>query len=217
MNELYGKIIKALNNNNMNGYFAENSEDARKIVKEMLFDGATVAGGGSMSVRESGVYDIITSENYNYIDRNKSSAANQDKMKVYKDILDCDFYFCSSNAITQNGELVNVDGFANRVSAIAFGPEKVIMIVGKNKIVKDVNEGILRVKKTAAPKNCERLNIDNPCRKLGHCISLEKSDCPSLSDGCNLDTRICCEYLISAKQRTKGRINVILVDEDLGF
>ena len=91
------------------------------------------------------------------------------------------------------------------------------MIVGANKIVKDVAEGLLRVKKIAAPKNCVRLGIDNPCVKLGHCVALEKSDNPDFADGCSRDSRICSQYLISGKQREKGRITVILCGEELGY
>ena len=112
---------------------------------------------------------------------------------------------------------MNVDGFSNRISSIAFGPKKVIMIVGVNKIVKDVKEGLLRVKKIAAPKNCVRLKLDNPCVKLGKCVSLFKSDDPDMCDGCDKETRICCNYLISAKQREKGRITVVFVNEELGY
>lgn len=210
-------IIENLNKNNMNGIFAETKAEVCAIVKDILFEGATISSGGSMSLKESGVYDIITSSDYNYLDRMKPGITEEEKQNVFKNIIGCDFYFCSSNALTEAGELVNVDGFANRISAIAFGPKKVIMIVGINKIVKDVNEGILRVKKIAAPKNAVRLHTETPCEKLGHCISFENSNCPDITDGCNCEKRICCDYLISAKQREKGRITVIICSEDLGY
>ena len=127
------------------------------------------------------------------------------------------FIFCSSNAVAQNGELVNVDGFSNRISAIAFGPKRVIMVVGKNKLVKDVNEAFIRIKKIAAPKNCVRLGIDSPCAKLGHCVSLLKTETPAMTDGCDNQRRICRNYLVSSKQNTKDRIIVLCVNENLGY
>ena len=103
------------------------------------------------------------------------------------------------------------------MSSICFGPKKVVMVIGANKIVKNVDEGILRVKRIAAPMNTARLNLDAPCKKLGHCISLEKSESPKMTDGCCGSTRICCDYLISAMQRVKDRINVIICAESLGY
>lgn len=217
MDKVFEKIINALSKNGMNGIYAENCEQVRKIVEEMLFDGCSITMGGSQSVKESGVLDIIKSSKYNFLDRNRNGITKDEQLEVYKATVGSDFYFCSSNAITENGELINVDGNSNRVSAIAYGPKRVVMIVGKNKIVKDTAEGFLRVKKVAAPKNCVRLGIDNPCAKLGHCVSLEKSDCPDISGGCAKQSRICRNYLLSAAQQHIGRITVILVNENLGF
>lgn len=217
MNSKYDLLFKNLINNNIKPIYAENKEKVKEIVKEILFDNATITNGGSVSVSECGIFDIIKNGNYNYLDRTKSGITADGIRKVYVGAADCDFYFCSTNAVTEKGELINVDGNSNRISAIAYGPKKVIMIVGKNKLVKDVNEGLLRVKKIAAPKNCERLCIDNPCRKLGHCVSLLNNENPAMTDGCNTDTRICRNYLISSKQREKDRIILVFVDEDLGY
>ncbi len=201
----------------MEGIYAENRAEALEIVKKMLFEGCTITAGGSRSVIECGVWDEINRNCYNFLDRIRAGITPEEQTQVFRSVIGSDFYFCSTNAITEKGELLNVDGLANRVAAIAFGPKKVIMVVGVNKIVKDLNEGFLRVKREAAPKNCVRLNIDTPCAKLGHCISLEKCDNPDFTDGCNNPRRICVEYLITAKQREKGRISVILVNENLGF
>lgn len=217
MNELYSKIAKNLENNNIKFVFAPKKDDVKGIVENLLFEGALVTNGGSVSLAETGIMDLLKSGKYNYLDRSHEGITAEEKDKIYRDAFNCDFYFCSTNALTENGELVNVDGTANRISAIAFGPKKVIMVVGKNKIVKDAESGLIRVKKTAAPKNCERLCIDNPCRKLGFCVSLLNNDNPSFTDGCNLKTRICRNYLVSSKQYIKDRITVILVDEELGF
>lgn len=217
MNERIEKTMSALERNNMRALYAENCAEARALVQEMLFKGAVIASGGSVSLKQSGVWDIIGSPDYNFLDRTKPGLTEEEKLDIFRATIGCDFYFCSSNAVTENGELINVDGFANRISAISFGPKKVIMLVGVNKLVKDVNEGLLRVKRIAAPKNTARLEIDAPCRKYGRCISLCGSECPNITDGCGGDTRICCDYLISARQRIHNRINVILCNEELGY
>lgn len=211
------KVIENLKKNNINVITCKTKEEIPAIVENMLFDGAKIAAGGSVSVKECGVWDVINKPNYKFFDRNKEGITEEERQNVFKEVIGCDFYFCSANALTENGELLNVDGFSNRISAIAFGPKKVIMVVGKNKIVKDLNEAFLRVKRVAAPKNCVRLGIDNPCAKLGHCVSLLNNDSPAFTDGCRNSRRICVNYLVSGPQRDKGRLNVILCEEDFGY
>ena len=211
------KTIKNLELNNIKAYYAENKAEVCKIVSDLLFDGAVITAGGSVSLKESGVWDIIESCKYNFHDRAKPGITDEERLEAFKAAIGCDFFFCSSNAVTENGELVNVDGTANRISSICFGPKNVIMIAGINKLVKNVDEGLLRIKRTAAPKNTERLKIDAPCRKLGHCVSLLKNACPDMTDGCRGNTRICCDYLVSAMQRQKDRIKVIICNEPLGY
>ncbi len=217
MNEKITKVIENLKKNNMDALFAQNKAEVCEIVKGMLFDGAEIASGGSMSLKESGVWEIINLPEYKFYDRTKQGLAAEEVEEIYRKTIGCDFYFCSSNAVTENGELINVDGFANRVSAIAFGPKKVIMVVGANKIVKDVEAGILRVKTDAAPKNAVRLHTGTPCEKLGHCIALLNNPCPAITDGCANERRICADYLISARQKIKDRITVIICEEELGY
>ncbi len=211
------KLFKNLEKNRMQPIFAETKDDAVQIVKDMLFDGCVITAGGSVSVKECGIDKIINDPRYNFRDRSKAGITPDEQQECFKASIGADFFFTSSNAITENGELLNVDGFANRISSIAFGPKKVVMIVGVNKIVPDLKSAFLRVKKVAAPKNCVRLGLDNPCAKLGHCVSLLNSPDPDFADGCNCDTRICCDYLVSALQRQKDRITVILVNESLGY
>ena len=217
MNKRIERIITALRKNNMQGIYVPCINDITKTVENLLFEGCTIAAGGSVSLQESGVWELINRNCYKFSDRNRQGITPEEKEQVFKGVIGSDFYLCSTNAITESGELLNVDGFANRISAIAFGPKRVIMIVGKNKIVKDLNEAFLRVKKIAAPKNCVRLGIDSPCSKLGHCISLIKCDNPAISDGCDYTHRICANYLISARQQIKDRITVIICEEDLGY
>lgn len=211
------KTIKALEQNNMQVFYVKDKAAVCETVKTLLFKGCTITAGGSVSVKESGVWDIIKSPDYRFSDRTDPALTEEERLEVFKTAVGCDFFFCSSNAVTENGELINVDGTANRISSVCFGPKSVIMIVGVNKIVPDVNAGLLRIKKISAPLNTERLKIDAPCRKLGHCISLENKPCPDMTDGCKTDARICCDYLISARQRVKNRIKIILCEENLGY
>ena len=217
MKERIERVITALRKNNMQGIYVPCINDITKTVKDLIFEGATVAAGGSVSVKESGVWDLISGGNYNFYDRNREGITPEEKEEVFRKVIGADYYFCSTNAITENGELLNVDGFANRIAAIAFGPKRVIMIVGANKIVKDLDEAFLRVKKIAAPKNCVRLGIESPCAKLGHCVSLLKTDTPAITDGCDYGRRICANYLVSGRQQVNGRITVILCGEDMGY
>ena len=143
MNEQISKVMKSLENNNINAAYAETKEEVCKIVKNMLFKGAVITAGGSMSLKESGVWDIINSPEYNFRDRSRQGILEEERSEAYKAAIGCDFFFCSSNAVTENGELINVDGNANRISSIAFGPKKVVMVVGVNKLVKDIDEGLL--------------------------------------------------------------------------
>jgi hypothetical protein len=181
----------------------------------LIEKGETVANGGSQSLVECGVFEqILETGDYNFVDRRglKGDDIRASYIKAYGS----DTYFCSSNAVTERGELYNVDGNSNRVSCIVYGPKQVIMVVGKNKIVPDINSAIKRVKEKAAPPNCTRLSCATPCAKLDKCISLNNDD-SFLCDGCSSDARICCNYVISAKQRHKDRIKLIIVNEDLGY
>ena len=217
MNENVSKVVKNLESNNINTVYAETKAEVCDIVKNMRFDGAVITAGGSMSLKERGGWDIINSPEYDFRDRSKQGITEEERTEAYKAAIGCDFFFCSTNALTENGELVNVDGNANRISSIAFGPKKVVMVVGVNKLVKDIDEGLLRIKKIAAPKNAVRLNTGTPCQKLGHCVSLLKSDCPAMTDGCKSPRRMCIEYLISGFHKEKGRLNIILCGETLGY
>ncbi len=211
------KAINALKQNNINVIECKEKSEISKIVEGLLFDGAKILAGGSVSVKEAGVWELINKPCYNFLDRNKEGLTPEQRQAVFKEVIGCDFYFCSANAITENGEILNIDGFSNRISAVAFGPKRVILVVGKNKIVKDLNEAFLRVKKIAAPKNCVRLGIDNPCANLGHCVSLLNNDNPTFADGCKNSTRICVNCVVNGFQRDKERFTVILCDEDMGY
>ncbi|MDO4562981.1 MAG: lactate utilization protein [Clostridia bacterium] len=207
MDNIIQKTMQNLESNNIRAYFAPSKKDVCDIVSAIINAGDTVTWGGSVTLSECGVTDFLKSGAYRALDR----AQARDAREVYLQSFNADAYFCSSNAVTEDGVLYNVDGNANRVAAIAFGPRKVVMIVGKNKIVPDLDAAVNRVKTTAAPKNTVRLGLDTPCSKSGKCVS----DC--MTQGCKGGGRICCQYLVSAQQRQKDRIHVIIVDEVLGY
>lgn len=210
------KTIKNLKKNNMAAYYCETSEDARELVKTLIKKGDTISSGGSVTLKETGILDLIKSKDYNYLDRSKPGLTKEEVEAVYKETFGADAYFCSSNAVTTDGYLYNVDGNSNRVSAILYGPKSVIMIVGYNKIVRNLDEAVSRVKTVAAPANTIRLNMGTPCSKTGECVSLSHTN-PYMCDGCNSEGRICCNFTVCGQQRHKDRIKVIIVGEELGY
>lgn len=209
------KTGENLKKNNMEFYYAETKDDVCKIVESLIKEGDVITNGGTMTMGEVGLKELIDSPKYNYLDRAKVSTP-EEVVELYRKAFFADVYISSSNAITEDGVLYNVDGNSNRIAAIAFGPKSVIIIAGYNKIVKDLKEAELRVKREAAPPNCVRLNCETYCKEKGECVSLVKGD-HQMSDGCGSDGRICCNYLISAQQRHKNRIKVIIVGEELGY
>lgn len=208
------KTAKALRKNNMNVFIADNSKQAVETVKKLLNKGDTVSNGGSETLKECGVLDLIKNGDYNYLDRTTADT-DAEKQEIYRKTFFADAFLTSSNAVTESGELYNVDGNCNRISAIAFGPKKVIFVVGYNKIVSDLDEAVSRVKKIAAPCNAKRFGLDTPCGVTGECSSLENGG--DMPKGCFNKKRMCCNYLVSAYQRYPDRFNVILVAEELGY
>lgn len=210
------KVMKNLERNKMKPYFCENREEAQALVKTLIKKGETISCGGSKTLDETGIYQMINSPDYNFLDRSAPGMTRPEVEEVYRQTFRADTFFMSTNALTENGELYNVDGNSNRVACIVYGPRQVIMIVGVNKIVENLDEAILRVKTICAPMNTERLGIATPCNKTGKCVSLSKEN-PFMCDGCGGNTRICCNYVVSAKQRHKDRIKLIIVNENLGY
>lgn len=210
------KTMENLRKNNMMAFYVETKDEVLPLVKTLIKEGDTVSNGGSASLKETKIIGELRSGKYNYLDRSKPGITPEEVQQVYRDVYSADAYFASSNAITENGQLYNVDGNSNRVSAILFGPKSVILVCGYNKIVKNIKEAELRVKTCAAPPNTVRLSCDTYCAKEGKCVSLNNPDC-EIPDGCKSDGRICCNYVISAQQRHKDRIKVIIVGEKLGY
>ena len=198
-------VIEKLERNNMKGYYAASKAEAVEKVAELLHEGDTVAVGGSMSLEEAGVMALLRSGRYQFLDRYAPGLTREEIEEIYRRSFFADAYLCSSNAVTMNGELYNVDGNSNRVAAICYGPRSVIMVVGCNKIVKDLAAADARVKAVAAPANAKRLSCKTPCAVTGQC------------ENCQSPGRICCTYVLHRYQRVPGRIKVILVGQELGY
>lgn len=199
------RVIKALDKNNMNGYIVRSKEELFNKIEELVPEQAIVACGGSMTLFETGIIDYLREERYIFLDRYKDSITPKEIDEIYKSAFSADVYFTSTNAITECGELYNVDGTGNRVAAMIFGPGKVIVIAGINKIVKNLDEAIERNKRQAAPANAKRLNKKTPCSKVGYCME------------CSSEDRICCNYTLIRHQRDCNRIHVIFLCEELGY
>lgn len=198
---LAAKVIGSLESRNMSGYYAKDREEALKIALDLIPEGSTVTMGGGMSVHEIGLPAALKEGRYNFIDRD----AVPDRDAALRAAYSADFFLASVNAMTSDGVLVNIDGNANRVSAIAFGPRKVILIAGMNKVCDDVDSAMKRARNVAAPANAQRFDINTPCRRTGSCMNCKSPD------------TICCQFLITRFSRHKDRIHVILVNDQLGF
>lgn len=198
------KLIKELESRNMEAYYAKTKEEALKKALALIPEGSSVTWGGSMSISEIGLKDAICNGNYKVYNRELAKNA-EEKRQIILESYGCDYFLTSSNAVTADGMLVNVDGTSNRVSSIAYGPENVLMIVGMNKVVKSLDEAISRVQNEAAPINAQRFDLELPCTKTGMCYD------------CKNPKTICCQTLITRFSQKKGRIKIILVNENLGF
>ena len=199
------KTIKALEANNMNGYLVNNKEELIETIEKIVDKDSVVACGGSMTLFETGIIDYLREGRYTFLDRYEKGLTPADTKEIFRKSFLADAYFTSTNAITENGELYNVDGNGNRVAAMMYGPDKVIVIVGANKIVKNEAEAIERVKSIVAPANTKRLNRKTPCATTGMCAN------------CSSPDRICDNYTTIKRQVQGDRMYVIFLNESLGY
>ena len=188
---LAAKVIKGIESRNMTGYYAASKEEALARALELIDEGSRVTMGGCMTAHEIGLVDALKEGDYTFED--------------HGDAHDVDVFVASANAITEDGVMVNIDGNSNRVSAIAYGPKKVVFIVGMNKVCDDVDGAMKRARNVAAPINAQRFGLSTPCAKTGACMNCKSPD------------TICCQFLITRFSRHPGRIHIILVNDDLGF
>lgn len=197
-------IIKKLNARKMEGYYCADVDSAKAKLVELLGDGKkSVAYGGSMTLDENGFKDAVTAAGHELVIRENYKTPEEVKECKAKQV-NADAFLMSTNAITLDGELVNIDGRGNRVSFMIYGPDSVIIVAGMNKVVANVEDGIRRIRTQATPPNCNRLNLETPCAITGKC-----GDC--------LNTSICCQIVTTRVSIVPNRIKVILVGQELGY
>lgn len=207
------RVMDRLEQNNMSVSYVETKDQVAAAVEALLQPGDTIGLGGSVTLQECGVLELVRRPDYRLIDRYQPGLTPEQMRERFVQALSADVFLCSSNAVTEQGELYNVDGTANRVAAMTYGPRKVILVVGINKIVPDMSAAVERVRTIAAPLNARRLNRDTYCAVNGKCVACGKP----MGDGCTSPQRICRDFVVSTTQAQKGRIHVILVGESVGY
>ena len=207
-NDRYGAyVVKNLKSRNFDACYVQTKEEALTEALSRIQEGSLVSWGGSETIRQIGLLDAVKNGNYRCIDRD-SAEDLEERMERMRKALLCDVFLCSANAVSADGQLINVDGGGNRVAAMAFGPKKVPVAAGMNKIVPTVEDGIRRIQMTAAPVNMMRFaneKTNTPCAKTGQC------------GNCNGTDGICNIWSIEKRSLFPGRIQVILVGEELGY
>lgn len=211
MNEMIAKrnallaeqMIRAMESRNYEAYYADSKEAALEKALELIPEGSSISWGGSASIKEIGLAQAVLEGNYDVYNRDDAKTP-EEKRAIELKAFDCDYFLTSANGISEDGIIVNIDGRANRVAAIAYGPRNVLMIVGMNKVVKTEADAMSRAKNIAAPINAQRFS-GTPCTVTGSCAN------------CKSPTCICCQTMITRFSMIPKRIKVILVNDDLGY
>lgn len=204
-NDLLGEtVVKNLKARQMDAYYVQTKEEALKKALELIPADHSIGWGGSVSVGEIGLREALAQRGNPILDRDNAKTP-EEKDLIQHQILSCGTFLMSSNAVTEKGELFNIDGAANRVAALCYGPKSVVMIVGINKVVADLEAAYSRVRHYVAPVNAARFCDATPCSKTGTC-----ADCLS-------SQTICCQMVATRYSRIPNRIKVILVNETLGM
>ncbi len=202
-------VKEALNANNFDAVVVDNAMEAKTRVLEKMIPetGAkSISWGGSLTFIATGIYDAVKeSDDLKVLDTFAKGLTAEEMQERRRQSLLVDLFITGSNAVTETGQLVNLDMFGNRIGAITFGPKHVIILVGRNKIVTDLDEAMFRIKNYAAPVNTMRLGKKTPCSKTSYC------------EECKSPDRICNTWTITEKSFPKGRVKVVLINEDMGF
>ncbi len=197
-------LIKNLKNRHFDAYYCATREEALEKALELIPEGASVGWGGATSAQQIGLIDAVRRGSYRTIDRD-AAATPEERNQAMRNCLYADVFLTGANAISLDGQMVNIDGMGNRVAAIVYGPGSVIVVAGMNKVVDTLDAAVNRARTVAAPINKQRFASDTPCNATGQC-----ADCKS--EGC-----ICNQILITRNCRPAGRIKFIIVGEELGF
>ncbi len=198
------RLMEKLRQRHFDAYYCEDKTSALEQALALIPEGATVGWGGALSAQQIGLIDAVNAGNYKAIDRSKASTP-EERRNAMKQCLLTDVFLSGANAISMDGELVNIDGIGNRVAALVYGPESVIIIAGMNKAADTLEDALRRARTVAAPMNNQRFSGKTPCMVTGTCADCKSEDC------------ICNQILITRNSKPAGRIKVILVGEELGF
>ena len=198
------RLVNNLKARHFDAYYCETAEEGLEKALSLIPSGATVGWGGAASARQIGLMDAIHKGNYIAIDRDMCPTPEEKALAARK-CLDADVFITGANGISMDGQMVNIDGMGNRVSAIIYGPESVIVIAGMNKVADNLDAAIFRARTVAAPINAQRFGGDKPCIKTGTCGDCKSEDC------------ICNQIVITRHCRPAGRIKFVIIGEDLGF
>ena len=201
---LANTIIKNLEKRQIEAYYCEDKACALEKALELIPRGSTIGWGGSVTLTEIGLIDAVKNGDYTIIDRDKATNLEEQKA-VYSKICSSDFFLMSTNAITLNGELINIDGRGNRVAFLCYGPQNVLIVAGMNKVVSSIESGFERASNISAPPNAIRLNRKTPCAITGKCENCYSPDC------------MCSQFVVTRRSGIPNRIKVILVGEELGY
>ena len=212
------RTMERLRKNNMEAAFLPSAQDVVPMLRSMLEENCTIALGGSMTLVESGALKLVKSDTYRLIDRYEQGLSPEELRARFIEAFSADVFLSSVNAITEHGELYCVDGTSNRVGALLFGPKKVIIIAGWQKIVPSLRDAVDRVKRISAPANAIRLEKDTPCVKSGHCVApfCDDRNLMAIPTGA-CDAGICSNMIVMGRQPRNGRVSVLIVGEELGY
>lgn len=197
-------LVRNLRGRHFEACYCPDAASALEKALEWIPEGASVGWGGAMSAEQIGLIDAVRSEKYRAIDRSKGQTP-QEKEQLMRDCLSADVFLCGANALSLDGQMVNIDGNGNRVAAIVYGPKSVIIVAGMNKVVDSLDEAVKRARTVAAPMNKQRFPAVTGCAQTGVCVD------------CKAEACICNQILITRHCRPAGRIRFILVGEELGF
>lgn len=199
------RTINNLRKRNMEGFFVNDDKELKELLKKLIDENSVVGVGDSMTLFETGVIDFLRQGNFTFLDKYREGITSEEKKQIYIQNFSADTFMCSTNALTEDGELYNIDGNGSRVAPMIYGPKQVILITGINKIVKDIEQAEKRVRNYSAPIDAKRLGKNTPCTTLGYCVD------------CRNPNRICNDFTIIRGQFIKDRIKIIIVGKQLGY
>jgi L-lactate utilization protein LutB len=203
------KVKEALEENNFQAFIAENAAQARELVEKEIIPSInpeSISWGGSMTFMATGLYESLKrNSDFKIIDTYDRTVTREDVVEKRRQALLVDLFITGTNAVTETGVLVNLDMIGNRIGGITFGPRNVIILMGRNKVVADLDDAMFRIKNYAAPVNAMRLDTKTPCVVTGYC------------EECRSSGRICNTWTVTEKSYPKGRVRIVLINEDLGF